>query len=227
MGTNRRNLLEETIRGHIANALEQLRVAQPAVVESYDDAKGTAEVVPLLKRPFFGPGGTVTWKPLGKLPGVPVVQLAGGGRRIKFPAKAGAKTGDLVLLVFCDFGLGGWKAREGATDPQGVVTPKTLGAHQVGDAIAIAGLLNPLGAAPAVAIEVQDDGKVLIGAGASHKLIFGDDFTDATGAFHTLIAAIGSAVAAVPGASAAITTALNTYQSAVNSSKLSTVVKIA
>lgn len=174
---NRVKKLNELINGHIANALEQLRVAQPGLVEKYDDATGLADVVPLLKRPVFGPGGTVTWKPLEKLVGVPVVKLAGGGQRIKLPVRVAdsvkANIGDVVLLVFCDFGIDGWKAKEGAKQTQGIVQPATLGAHQVADAIALAGLYNPLDPSLSVAIEVKTDGTVLLGAGASQGVGLG------------------------------------------------------
>lgn len=174
---NRVKRLDEVINGHIDNALEQLRVAQPGLIEKYDDATGLAEVVPLLKRPVFGPNGAVTWLPLEKLIGVPVVHLAGGRQRIKLPVEVArsdtANIGDVVLLIFCDFGIDGWKAKEGAMQVQGVVQPATLGAHQVADAIAIAGLFNPLDPSLSVAIEVKSDGSVLLGAGASQGVGLG------------------------------------------------------
>jgi hypothetical protein len=161
MDSNRTPTLGEVIAAHITVALEQLRVAQPARVESYNDAAGTVEVTPLLRRPVHLDDGSVQWVQLPRLPSVPVCSPSAGGRRVKLPIS----TGDVVLLVFCDFGIDGWKAGEGTTDPLGVVTPATLGTHQVADAIAIPGLFNPLGAAPLPAIEIQADGNVILAGG--------------------------------------------------------------
>lgn len=193
---NRTNQVLGVVQGHIANALEQLRVAQPGLVESYDDKSGRAEVVPLLKRPFFGPGGTVIWQALGKLSSVPVVMPIAGGRRVKLPVQQG----DVVLLIFCDFSLDGWKAGEGATDPQGVVTPPTLGAHQVADAIAIPGLFDPLGDAPAPVIEIKSDGTVILAQGTANVAREGD----AVGVATSMADWISTVTAALAGSGPAV-----------------------
>lgn len=201
---NRTKRFDDMVKGHIANALEQLRVAQPGLIESYDDATGLAEVVPLLKRPIFGPGGTVTWRPLEKLVNVPVVHLAGGRQRIKLPVEVArsdtANVGDVVLLIFCDFDIGGWKSKEGAKTTQGVVQPATLGAHQVADAIAIAGLYNPLDPTLSVAIEVKTDGTVVLDQGA-HQLLRGDTYRSAQttldNGFKTFLTALSTYATAI------------------------------
>lgn len=82
-------------------------------------------------------------------------------------------------------------------------------------------------------ISVTHSGTTIkLGAGATHPLIFGDDFSSSSGAFGTLVKAIADAIAAIPAnapaggtaAGAAITTALGNYQTAV-ASKLSSTVK--
>jgi hypothetical protein len=65
------------------------------------------------------------------------------------------------------------------------------------------------------------------GSGASHPLIYGDDFSSVGGAFDTLVKAIGTAVGGIPGGAAAATAvnaALLVYQTAVLA-KLSSISK--
>lgn len=76
---------------------------------------------------------------------------------------------------------------------------------------------------------VQASAEIDLGQGASHPLIFGDDFSSSGGAFGTLVQAIGSACGGIPGgagAATAITAALTAYQASVIA-QLSTTTKTA
>lgn len=161
--------LEEVIDSHVKTAMERLRVAMPALVESYDPATRLASVVPQLQRPTFPADGTTEWISLPRVNNVPVLMPYAAGRLIKLPVQPK----DIVLLVFCDFSLDRWKGGAGATDPQGVVQPSLLAAHRVADAIAIPGFLNPVKDSPHTAVEVQTDGTVLLGEGASQGVGLG------------------------------------------------------
>jgi hypothetical protein len=162
---NRTPDLREVIAAHVSAALEGLRVAMPGRVEAYDAAKRLADVVPLLKVPVTQQDGSVSSVQLGKLSGVPVVMPQAGGRFVKLPVAAG----DVVLLVFADFLLDGWKALGGVQDPRG------LAVHGLSNAIAIAGLADPSAAPPSAAIEIKSDGSVLVGAGADASALRGED----------------------------------------------------
>jgi hypothetical protein len=163
----------ELIQEHLTDALENLRVAMPGRVESYDDDANTVEVTPLLRAPVRTDDGRVRWQDLPKLTGIPVVMPQAGGRRIKLPMSPG----DHVLLVFCDFGIDGWKIGPAAGSDEaavqaaanrngdGPVTPATAGTHQLGDAIAIPGLFNALGSSPSDAIEIAANGDVTVNSG--------------------------------------------------------------
>lgn len=166
---NRTPTLGEIVMGHIDVALEQLRVAQPGRIESYDPVTGRAEVTPLLKRPVHLEDGSVSWISLPRTHGVPVALPRAGGRRIKLPVAKG----DVVLLVFCDFALDEWKAGQGVGDPNGIVQPGTLGTHQLADAIAIPCLWDPVGAPAHDSIELLADGTVLLGEGATQGVGLG------------------------------------------------------
>lgn len=164
--------LKDVIQDHIQDALINLRVSQPGRIESYDSAKGTVEVTPLLRVPQFEQDGSVTWVGLPRLSSIPVVYMHAGGRRIKSPIQVG----DIVLLIWCDFNIDDWKAGAGADNSIGLVTPKYFPGHALPDAIAIPGLLNPLNTGTIHDdINIALDGTVSIGEGADASILRGED----------------------------------------------------
>lgn len=164
--------LKDVIQDHIQDALINLRVSQPGRIESYDSAKGTVEVTPLLRVPEFQRDATVQWVGLPRLPSVPILYMHAGGRRIKVPITVG----DIVLLIWCDFNIDDWKAGAGADNSIGLVTPKYYPGHSLPDAIAIPGLLNPLNKnAIHEDIAIASNGTVSIGEGADASILRGED----------------------------------------------------
>jgi hypothetical protein len=178
---NRTPTLGEVIADHVAVAMRRLRVAQPARIEKYDAAKRTADVTPLLKRPFVGSDGVLQWLSLPVIQGVPVATMNAGGHGIDVEIAAS----DVVLLVFADFSLDRWKSGAGKGDP---VEPGILAAHAVADAIAIPCLWNP-GAPPQTRVKVRRDGTVELGGGALQGVGLGN-------ALRTELDAIWSALTA-------------------------------
>jgi hypothetical protein len=175
MSGNRSPGLREVIEGHVADGLRTLRVAQPGRVQAYDPTGLTVDVLPLLRSPVEQDDGSIVWMSQPVINAVPLVMPQAGGRLVRLPVAPG----DVVLLVFCDWNLDAWKGGAGATDPHGlgVVDPLVLDGHAVADAIAIPGLLNPIGAPPVTAIEIQADGSVVL-AGGTHKVARAGDSVD-------------------------------------------------
>ena len=97
----------------------KLRVMMPAVILSYDDSSGLADVQPALR--LRGASGVMTSPPL---PGVPVFLPSED-----YPVSAGSP----CLLLFCDFCLDGFLA-----SGQPVVPPFPRH-HDLSDAIALVG----------------------------------------------------------------------------------------
>lgn len=166
---NRTPPLGEVIEEHVDAALERLRVAQPARVESFDAASMRADIQPLLRAPIHLDTGEIEWAQLARISNVPVLMPFAGGRRVRLPVAVG----DIVLVVFCDFNLDQWKAGAGQADPLGVVEPSVYGMHGLSGAVAIPGLLSP-GGAGTDSIEVQADGTVVVNGGSSRVARSGD-----------------------------------------------------
>lgn len=189
----------------------KIRGAMPGRVEKYDAAKQFAKVKPLLQALQRNADGSTTSVSLPVVNNVPVLFPQGGGLQLRLPVAKG----DIVLLVFCDRSLDKWKSKGGEVDPV------DLRQHHLSDAVAIAGLPDPASSAPSAAIEIKSDGSVMVGSGASHPFIFGDDFSAAGGAFDTLMQAVATAVgtsgspAGATAAAAAIVVAIAAYRAAV------------
>lgn len=128
---------EDFVRHLTEYSGDQLHVAAPAVVQSYDPVRGTVAVqwVNNLRRP----DGSVVPVP-ALLEDVVVVRLQGGGVHVAFPIAKG----DECLLVFGDFNIDAWYAYGG---PQEALDARQ---HDLSDAFAIVGpnsLKNPLATA--------------------------------------------------------------------------------
>lgn len=122
--------LQEVLEEIIESRLLELHTAIPGKVVSYDAAKQTAEVVPVVQRidPTSTGGEALTALP--SLPNVPVQWPRGGGFALHFPLAAG----DHVLLVFSEAAIGHWRA-SGELAP-----PGDQRRHSIGYPIAIPGI---------------------------------------------------------------------------------------
>lgn len=111
--TSRTPSLPEVIANAIDAAAQDIHVALPAQVQSYDPSTQTVSVQPLLKRPLVAADGTQTADTPPVLNGIPVQFPAGGGMRLTFPIASG----DTGLLVFSEQSLDIWKQTGGLVDP--------------------------------------------------------------------------------------------------------------
>lgn len=100
------------------NLLNGLHTALPGRVESYDPATQRADVQPLIRRRIPKAGTDRrewAYEDLPLIPSVRVIHPRGGGAFIHLPIA----TGDTVLLVFCETGIGHWEAGDGSISDAG------------------------------------------------------------------------------------------------------------
>lgn len=130
MTTSRTPTLAEVLRTAIDNRLEDLHVALPGKVESYDKSKQVADIKPLIQRNFVTSEGTDVVEALPVIPQVPVVFPRAGDFFISLPIKPG----DLVTLLFCERSIDKYTQGNGEdTDPV------DLRKHALIDAVAFPG----------------------------------------------------------------------------------------
>jgi len=115
------------LKGLIDSELRNVNVAIPGKVESYDFAKGTVDVLPLIKRARVDHDGDRVVTPLPVIPGVHVV-FSG----MTFPIERG----DTVLLVFSQASLDKWGVNGRLVDPEDDRH------HDITDAFAIPGVYS-------------------------------------------------------------------------------------
>jgi hypothetical protein len=120
----------ELIERFVENALEQVFVATPGIVQSYDPAKRVADVKPGLKHTTVTADGEEIIESLPVIPNVPVVMPRAGKFFIHLPLAKG----DTVLLVFCDRSIEKFMYSAGKE-----VDPVDLRLHDLSDAVAIPG----------------------------------------------------------------------------------------
>ncbi len=125
MAVNETPTLIKNIRDAIAADRAELHTAMPATVESYDAATGMVSVAPCLKRKYAN--GDLVDLPV--ISNVPVLFPRGGNAAITFDLQPG----DVVLLVFAERSVDGWKTTGGKVDPK---DPRK---HALSDAFAIPG----------------------------------------------------------------------------------------
>lgn len=119
--------------------------AMPGRVESYDAAKQSCDVQPLVQNGYINEEGERVAERLPVVPGIPVVFPGSGAWSFTFPISRG----DTVLLVFANCSLDQWLERDGEVDP---IDDRR---HHLSDAFAIPGLRsfrNPLDEPPSDAM---------------------------------------------------------------------------
>jgi len=144
----------ETMAGAIPTFIKRmmynLHVFLPAKIESYDIGTKRAKVTPLLK--YVNHKGQEI--DLGSIEDVPVGFMGGKSLVIDIEYQAG----DNVLVGFTDYGIGGYKASDGASVP----SPDDNAAHMLTNAVVVCGLQPDgvdLSAAPK--IEILADGNII------------------------------------------------------------------
>lgn len=176
--------LDLVILQGIESRLFDVHTCLPGIVEKYNKAKNTVDVIPALKRKYET--GEVVQQPM--ILNVPVQFPRGGNFSMTFPIKKG----DSVVLVFSERSLDVWKKNGGIVDPK---DPRKF---NITDAFAIPGGYpesNPVGDASDESLRVKNKntlielteevvrikngtGLIEIGTGAKFKIQKegGDDF---------------------------------------------------
>lgn len=122
--------LPDVIREAIDARLEGVRVALPGIVQAYNAATQSADVLPSVRGSVLAFDGSLSPEALPVIPDVPVMFPRAGGFFLAFPLLPG----DSVLLVFSEADLGEWR-RVGS-----IVDPGDTRRHTLAGAIAIPGL---------------------------------------------------------------------------------------
>jgi hypothetical protein len=121
--------LAETFKSERETTKNQIRVAMPGIIQSFDADAATAVVQPAIRSVETDNDGKRTTKNYPLLMDVPVVFPRGGGCTLTFPVKAG----DECLVIFADRCIDFWWQNGGVQEP---VDDKT---HDLSDAFCIVG----------------------------------------------------------------------------------------
>ncbi|EHF8259118.1 hypothetical protein B8Z58_005064, partial [Enterobacter roggenkampii] len=108
---------------------EQIRVALPGIIQSFDPDTVTATVQPSVRSMERDNDGNTTTDDYPLLVDVPVIFPRGGGCTLTFPVKAG----DECLVIFSDRCIDFWWQNGGIQEP---ADPRM---HDLSDAFAIVG----------------------------------------------------------------------------------------
>jgi hypothetical protein len=172
--------LEQALLEALDSRFADVHTCMPGRVESYDDAKQTASVQPMLKRVDTDTDGGQAVADYPVLASVPIVWPRFGGFFIQGTLAAG----DFVLLAFCEGAIDAWRARGTLTHPG------DLRRHSITGAVAIPGLYPSGRALPAAAgdliigkedgteIRIKANGEVHLAGGADYVALSAkvDDF---------------------------------------------------
>jgi len=119
---------QQTAQAIADSVSNQIRVAMPGIIQSYNPATVTCTVLPAIKGNDKGGAGTESVD-LPLLVDVPIVFPRGGGCTLTFPVKKG----DECLLIFADRCIDFW------WQSGGVQEPVDSRQHDLSDAFAIVG----------------------------------------------------------------------------------------
>jgi hypothetical protein len=89
------------------SSLTDLHVATPGIVQSYDSATQTADIVMGVQRQLPDDHGRLQTEEMPVLPDVPVLFPRSASFALTFPLAPG----DAGLVVFCDRNIGQWRAK--------------------------------------------------------------------------------------------------------------------
>lgn len=154
---------QQTAQAIADSVSNQIRVAMPGIIQSFDPDAVTCTVLSAIKGSDSGANGAES----GDIPllvDVPVVFPRGGGCTLTFPVKAG----DECLLIFSDRCIDFWWQSGGVQEP--VDTRQ----HDLSDAFAIVGPQSQAkkisGISMAGAQLRTDDGTAYVEVGAGHNI---------------------------------------------------------
>lgn len=121
-------LIVEAIEGSLA----EMHTGLPGKIVSFDAAKGSCEVQPLLQRVLLDEDERPTLVTIPVLKNVPILYPAGGGWSFTWPLAVG----NIVFLTFAERSIDDWLLAQPGT----LVTPAQSRKHHLSDAICIPAL---------------------------------------------------------------------------------------
>lgn len=122
----------EVIRGAIRAALAEVMTATVGKVVLYNPLTQTADVLPVMKRPYNVGYGVVDYEDLPVIMNVPVKQPRAGGFFVHMPIEVG----DHVLLVFTHDDIANWRETGASSEPD------DLRRHSLGSCVALVGMAD-------------------------------------------------------------------------------------
>lgn len=129
---------QDVIRAWLDYERENSHHALVAKVQSYDAAKQTADLVPVVRHAVAQPDGSAAYEDLPVLPAVPVLFPRAGAWFISLPLAAG----DFVLVILTDAASEHWRAGDGS--PQ---CPGDLRRNHLANAVCFPANFYPAGMA--------------------------------------------------------------------------------
>jgi hypothetical protein len=156
--------LAETFKSERETTKNQIRVALPGIVQSFDPGAVTAVVQPAIRSVETDNDGNRVTKNYPLLVDVPVIFPRGGGCTLTFPVKAG----DECLVIFADRCIDFWWQNGGVQEP---VDDRV---HDLSDAFCIVGpqsQAHKIGGISISAAQLRtDDGAAFVEVAAGHNI---------------------------------------------------------
>lgn len=156
--------LAETFKSERVTTKNQIRVALPGIVQSFDPGAVTAVVQPAIRSVETDNDGNHVTKNYPLLVDVPVIFPRGGGCTLTFPVKAG----DECLLIFADRCIDFW------WQSGGVQEPVDQRQHDLSDAFAIVGPQSQAKKISGISMSGAqlrtDDGAAFVEVAAGHAI---------------------------------------------------------
>ena len=156
--------LAETFKSERETTKNQIRVALPGIVQSFDPGSVTAVVQPAIRSVETDNDGNRVTKNYPLLVDVPVIFPRGGGCTLTFPVKAG----DECLVIFADRCIDFWWQNGGVQEP---VDDRV---HDLSDAFCIVGPQSQAqkisGISTSAAQLRTDDGAAFVEVAAGHNV---------------------------------------------------------
>ena len=150
----------EIIQAAIGISLAEIFKISVGIVQSYNEDKKEADVLPAVSKPYVNRDGTEGMDKLEMLSGVRVIFPGGGGFGFRWPLKKG----DNVILLFCDNSIDAYSASAGNVQ----IDPVDLRTHDISDVIALPGYLTDSQVIPT---DSNTKGKLAMGSLDSEKYI--------------------------------------------------------
>ncbi len=122
--------LVQVLDAHADGRAQDVHVAIPGTIVSWDHTKQTATVQPMVRKPLTSADNILCYETPPQIPNVPVMCMRGGGFFVSVPLNAG----DGVLLVFSEQSYSEWRSSGQ------ISSPKDVRRHGTGYPYAIPGI---------------------------------------------------------------------------------------